>query len=98
MVKRIEWTDTAVGKYKAIIFYYKEQDARKAAEKFQKAVHKKIMQLEQQPFVGRESRKFKTIRLINIDAYRQMAYRLNGTTLYISNFWDMRQNPKNRPF
>jgi plasmid stabilization system protein ParE len=98
MVKRIEWTDTGVRKYRDIIFYYKQQDARKAAEHFQKAVNKKITQLEQQPYTGRQSSKLKTIRLINIDAYRQMAYRIHGTTLFISNFWDMRQNPKKRPF
>ena len=98
MVKRIEWTDTAVRKYRDIIFYYKQQDARKAAEHFQKAVNKKIMLLEEQPYIGRQSQKLKTIRLLNIDAYRQMAYRIHGTTLFISNFWDMRQNPKKRPF
>jgi plasmid stabilization system protein ParE len=98
MVKRIEWTDTAVRKYREIIFYYKKQDARKAAAHFQKAVNKKIMQLEQQPYSGRQSPKLKTVRLVNIDAHRQMAYRIHGTTLFITNFWDMRQNPKKRPF
>jgi plasmid stabilization system protein ParE len=98
MVKRIVWTDTAVSKYRAIIFYYKLQDARKSAELFQKAVNKKIRQLEQQPYIGRETKKFKTMRLLNIDKYRQMAYRVNGSTLFISNFWDMRQDPIKRPF
>lgn len=98
MVKRIEWTLTAFGKYRDIILYYKQQDARKGAEFFQKAVKHKIEQLEKQPLIGRPSQKFKTMRIVNIDKNRQMAYRLNGTTLYISNFWDVRQNPKNRPF
>jgi plasmid stabilization system protein ParE len=98
MVKRIVWTDTAVRKYHDIIVYYKQQDARKSAERFQKAVNKKIAQLEQQPYIGRPSPKFKTMRLLNIDEYRQMGYRIDGTTLYISNFRDMRQNPKKRPF
>jgi plasmid stabilization system protein ParE len=98
MVKRIEWTDTAVRKYRDIILYYKAQDARKAGERFQKAIRDKITKLEQQPYIGRESQKFKTMRLINVDAYRQMAYRIHGTTLFISNFWDMRQNPRKRPF
>ena len=56
------------------------------------------MQLEQQPYSGRQSPKLKTVRLVNIDAHRQMAYRIHGTTLFITNFWDMRQNPKKRPF
>jgi hypothetical protein len=54
--------------------------------------------LKKYPTIGRASKIFKTIRLINIDKNRQMAYRVKGKTLYICNFWDMRQNPLNRPF
>ena len=98
MVTRVEWTDTALNRYREIIFFYIQHDAKKAAIQFEKDVFSKIDRLKEYPNIGRQSKKFKTVRLINIDAKRQMAYRVKGKTMYISNFWDMRQDPKNRPF
>ena len=33
-----------------------------------------------------------------VDNFRQMAYRVHGTTLFISDFWDTRRNPNKRRF
>jgi plasmid stabilization system protein ParE len=98
MVTRIEWTDTAYNHYREIIFYFKQNDARKAAFKFEEDVFNKIDRLKKYPTIGRKSKLFKTMRMINIDDNRQMAYRTKGKTLYICNFWDMRRDIKNRPF
>lgn len=98
MDRRVEWSDKALEAFKAIIFYYKQNDSRQAALKFQNVVFKKIEQLKQQPLIGTKSPLFKTIRKIRIDTHRQMAYRVKGRTLYISNFWDNRRNPDDKPF
>jgi plasmid stabilization system protein ParE len=98
MVTRVEWTDTAFNRYRDIIFYYKQHDAKQAALQFEKAVFSKIDRLKQYPTIGRQSKVFKTVRLINIDDKRQMSYRIKGKTLFICNFWDMRQDPQKRPF
>ncbi len=98
MVKRVEWTQTAIRHYREIIFYYKNNEATQAAYKFEEAIFKKITQLMEQPLIGRPTRKFKTVRLIKIDAKRQMTYRVKGKTLFITNFWDTRRDPNQRPF
>lgn len=98
MVKRIEWTQTAIRHYREIIFYYKNNEATQAAYKFEDTVFKKIKRLTDQPLIGRPTRKFKTVRMIQIDANRQMTYRVKGKTLFITNFWDTRRDPNQRPF
>jgi plasmid stabilization system protein ParE len=98
MVTRVEWTDTAYNRYREFIFYFKQHEAKHAALQFESDVFSTIDRLKKYPTIGRASKIFKTIRLINIDKNRQMAYRVKGKTLYICNFWDMRQNPLNRPF
>ena len=98
MVKRIIWTETAKDNYRDVIFYYKNNDAKQAAMKFETAVFKKIDRLIEQPLIGRPSLKYKTVRMIKVDNFRQMAYRVHGTTLFISDFWDTRRNPNKRRF
>lgn len=98
MVTRVEWTKTAVDRYREIIFYYKQHDAKQAAFQFEQDVFSKINRLKQHSSIGRKSKIFKTIRTVNVDAKRLMAYRVKGKTLYICNFWDSRQDPLNRPF
>lgn len=43
--------------------------------------------------MGRPTKKTKTVRQINIDKYRKMYYRIEGRTLIISDFFDVRQDP-----
>ena len=98
MVKRVIWTQTAKDSYRDVIFYYINNDAKQAAIKFEVAVLKRIDRLIEQPLIGRPSRKYKTVRLIKVDNYRQMTYRVHGNTLFISDFWDTRRNPDQRPY
>ena len=98
MVKRVIWTQTAIRHYRDIIFYYKNNDAQQSAVKFETVVFKKIERLMEHPFIGRPTRKFKTVRLIKVDDNRQMTYRVKGNTLFITNFWDTRRDPNQRPF
>lgn len=55
MDRRVEWSDKSIEAFQAIIFYYKKNDSRQAALKFQNLVFKKIEQLKQQPFIGTKS-------------------------------------------
>ena len=98
MDRRVEWTETAIREYRAVIFYYKNQAARMAAKRFESDVFRKIKQVTKNPESGRLSKKFKTVRLINVDKYRQMSYRVKGRVLYVTNFYDMRRDPNQRPF
>jgi plasmid stabilization system protein ParE len=51
MVTRIEWTDTAYNRYREIIFYYKQNDARKAAYQFEEDVLIKLTVLKSIPLL-----------------------------------------------
>ena len=82
MVKRVVWTQTAIRHYREIIFYYRNNDAIQAAYKFEDAVFKRIERLIEQPLIGRPTKKYKTVRSINVDKHRQMTYRVVGKTLF----------------
>jgi plasmid stabilization system protein ParE len=81
-----------------IIDYFHSEGNFKSAETFVDAVYKNLELLKKQPFIGRPSPKAKTIREIRIDKHRKMYYRVKGTVIHISTFFDTRQNPKKSPF
>lgn len=47
---------------------------------------------------GRPVPPLKTIRFVRIGKYHRMYYRKHGLTLHITHFFDMRQDPKKRPY
>ncbi len=98
MVKRVEWRQKALRHLGDILFYLKTEISHQAAFNLAEAIQKKIKQLEKQPLIGRKSLKGKTIRLINIDKHRQMFYSVKGSTLFIVDFVDTRQDSNKRPF
>ena len=98
MVKRVEWRLKALRHLGEILSYLKNEVSQQAASNLAETIQKKIKQLEKQPLIGRKSVKGKTIRLINIDKNRQMFYSVNGSSLFIVDFFDTRQDPNKRPF
>jgi plasmid stabilization system protein ParE len=98
MVKRVEWRKKALRRLGDILLYLKEERSHQAAVNLAETTQKKIKQLENQSLIGRKSTKGKTIRLINIDKHRQMFYSVNGSTLFIVDFFDTRQDPSKRPY
>ena len=98
MVKRIDWSNTALKKINEIIAYMKQNASDKAARDFVDAVYKQLESLKKYPQKGRPSPKAKTIREVRIDKHRKMYYRTKGSTIHISTFFDTRQNPKKSPF
>ncbi len=98
MVKTVKWNKTALRKLRETVHYLQTEVSDKAANNFVDAVYHKIDLLHKQPLIGRRELSMQTVRFLNVDKYRQMFYRVTGSTLHIVNFFDMRQNPKKRPY
>lgn len=98
MVKSIEWNKRALRKMRETVAYLKTEFSDNTANKYVDNVYDVIERLKDYPFLGRPVVTTKTVRFIGIDEHRQMFYRLDGTTLYISNFFDTRQDPYKRPY
>jgi plasmid stabilization system protein ParE len=94
MVQKIIWNKTAQRSFDQIINYLHDEFSSIMAEKFFMLVYHRIGQLTNQPYIGRPAKKAKTVRQINIDKYRKMYYRIEGRTLIISDFFDIRQDPE----
>ena len=78
--------------------YYDKQHSFQTAQKFIKTVDSKIELLKKQPLIGRKVLTMKTIRFIIVDDKRRMYYRVHGSTIFITAFFDTRQNPNKRPY
>jgi plasmid stabilization system protein ParE len=98
MVKKIIWNKRGQNTFDDTINYLHDEVSQQSAETFFNIVYDKIDKLVKQPFIGRKVGFTKSVRVINLDKHRQMFYRIVGTTLYISYFFDTRQNPNKRPF
>ncbi len=98
MVKRVDWSDSAIKQYKAVIFYHKENGNTAFAQKWVDSLWAKIGLLMKEPEIGRKASKTKTVRFVNFAKHYQLFYRVKGSTLFISSIFDTRQNPAKRPF
>ena len=98
MVKTIKWNKRALKRLREIIDYFHSEGQNQAAVKFVDTIYEKLELIKKQPTIGRPSPNTKTMREFNIDKYRKMYYRINGSIIHISTFFDMRQDPKKRPF
>ncbi len=81
-----------------LVDYYDEQHSFRTAQKFIQTVDSKIELLKNQPLIGRKVPTMKTVRFILIDDNRRMYYRVHGTIIFITAFFDTRQNPNKRPY
>jgi plasmid stabilization system protein ParE len=93
MVQTIIWNKKAQNSFDQIMNYLHDEYSKNTAEKFFMLVYHRIGQLTNQPYIGRPTKKTKTVRQINVDKYRKMYYRIEGRTLIISDFFDVRQDP-----
>ncbi len=98
MVTKIIWTKAADKKFDAITTYLHDKASLQAAQSFVKLVYVKIDLLAKHPTLGRKIVDTKSIRVLNFGKYHQLYYRVEGTSLYISNFFDTRQDSQKRPF
>ena len=81
-----------------LVDYYAQQHSFQTAQKLIRAVHSKIERLKDQPLIGRRVLTKKTVRFILVDDKLRMYYRIHGTTIFITTFFDTRQNPSKRPY
>jgi hypothetical protein len=69
-----------------------------SAQNFAATVYKKIDYIVKYPFVGRKVKGTKSLKMLNIGKHHHIYFRVHGNTLYISDFFDSRQNPDKRPY
>ena len=98
MVQRLIITKTAGRSLEAILLYLEENISLTTAQKLASKVDEKVQLLFRQPYVGRPSSKAKTVRKIGISRHLMMYYRVVGSSLVISDFFDSRQNPDKSRF
>ena len=98
MVKRIIWKQAADRTFDDIVNYLHDTYSMQTAHNFATLVYDKIGRLAKQPLSAPKVAGRKTLRYVNFGKNYQMFYRVVGTTLVISNFFDSRQDPSKRPF
>jgi plasmid stabilization system protein ParE len=99
MVKVIIWTQTAQRVFDSIIEYaLTHADSSEWAKKFFIEVYNQIDKVAKHPSRGRRVIGTKSMRFVIFSKHYEMFYRMDGKTLYISNFFDTRQNPIKRPY
>ena len=98
MAKTVIWSKRSLKILRETVTYLRDEASEKAANNFIDTVYRHIDSLTKYPEKGRRELKTKTIRFVNIDAHRQMFYRIKGNKLHIADFFDTRQNPNKRPY
>ena len=98
MVKEVIWSQKADRELARMLSYLQDEISEQAAERLIAAIDKRIEQLKKQPEIGRRVLNKQTVCYLLVTKHRQMFYRLNGTTLHITAFFDTRQNPNKRPY
>ncbi len=94
MVKRVRWNKRAIVKLDSWVEYLEHEVSFQSASILVKNIRNKIEMLKQQPAIGRSVVEMKTIRFLNIDKNRQMFYRVQGSTIFITDFLMLDKIPK----
>ncbi len=98
MVTKIIWNKAALKTFDEITNYMLENYSLNTAQKFAGNAYEKIDWVAKYPTSGRKVPNTKTLRMVNFGNNYQLYYRIQGKTLFISDFWDTRQDPKKRPY
>ncbi len=98
MVNKIEWSKTSLAELGQILMYLRAEVSGNVAQKFADLVKLKISQLATNTFDGRPIPTRKHIRFILLGKYHRLYYRRHRRTLYITRFYDTRQDPNKRPY
>ena len=94
MVKRtIIWTKTADIQFVGILEYWVKRNKSNAySKKLVQIVSHRTLQISQNPYSYKKTN-FKDIRVASLNNY-SIFYKISGSEIIISAFWDNRQNPK----
>lgn len=98
MDKIIFWNKKAVKKFHSLVQYLEENYSEQTAENLVRNVHLKLQVLVKYPEIGRLSAKKKTIRVVSINRFLRMFYRVHRRKIIVITFFDTRQNPEDHPF
>ena len=98
MVTKVIWNKAASRTFDNITTYMVDNNSLQAAQNFATAVYEKIDYIIKYPFIGRTVRGTKSLRMLNFSKHYHIYFRVHGTTLYISDFFDARQDPNKRPY
>jgi plasmid stabilization system protein ParE len=85
-------------KVTVLLKYLEKEWGKKTAVAFENKLHKRILQLAGQPYMGKPSEVFTQVRSVLITKHNRMYYRIQGDCIEIINFYDTRRNPKKNPF
>jgi plasmid stabilization system protein ParE len=98
MVNKIAWSKTSLAELGQILIYFRDEVSESTSERFADLVKLKISQLAANTFDGRPVPTRKNIRFILLGKNHRLYYRRHGQTLFITRFYDTRQNPSKRPY
>lgn len=89
----IFWTKTAVKqRNKTFSYWNKRNKSTEYSKKLNKSIKERIILLKSNPKLGKQT-DFKLTRMISLGHY-SILYKVNNNQLFITGFWDNRQDPK----
>lgn len=97
MVKTVKINKKATRRISTIAEYLEYEYSYQTASNFVDSVYKTIDKVAEYPSRGRKVPNSKTLQFLNIDAHRQLFYRVHGYVLSVVDIFDTRQNPDKRP-
>lgn len=94
---RVEVSRRAMRQWQQILIYYNETGGRRAAEKLYEKYLGRLKRILEYPESGFPEPLLKNrkifYRAISINKYYKVIYSVEGDTLRIAAFWDMRMHP-----
>ena len=98
MAKKIVWSKRASIKFDSILTYLESNWGEKVTANFVKNVFDFLELLQEFPELGMIENKANNIRGFTIVEQINLFYKINGDQVILLNFYDYRQNPKNKRF
>ena len=89
-------TNPAKSNLRKIYNYYKKEVSKKIAESIKLDLLKTISKLENHPYIGQIEEHLASLNLNHrylVTGHYKIIYRIEGNTIYITDFFDSRQNP-----
>lgn len=81
-------------KLEKLLTYLENEFGLLIAQQFAKQLDSKLITLQKQPFMGRQSVSFSNIKSFHAGNYNRVYYRIEEDRIVILNMYDTRINPK----
>jgi plasmid stabilization system protein ParE len=98
MVTKVIWNKAATRTFDDITTYMVDNFSLQSAQNFALSAYEKIDYITKYPFVGRKVQGTKSLKMLNFGKHYHIYFRVQGSTLFISDFFDSRQDPNKRPY